>query len=234
MRMYGPEYGLNTSGATSVDPKDPTAVIASLAGSKPGIFVDFGCGDGKLLMAARDAGWQCCGIELNPDTANQTCTRTKIPVYTELSALPQGLADALHLGDVIEHLTEVETQFPAILSLLKPGGCLIAQGPLENNANLFTAMVRLVHRTRGHAVDSLPYHVLLATSSGQRIFFERFHLRPVRFTITEEHWPAPAEPFSSPRAATLFFLRRVSQFLTRLVGRNWGNRYFYVGATSSR
>jgi SAM-dependent methyltransferase len=231
MKMYGPEYAANTAGADSIDPKNPSAVVAALRSAGAGTFIDFGCGDGKLLVAAQAAGWRCVGVELNPDTAQQIEARTAVPVYTKLSSVPQGSADALHLGDVIEHLTALDTQFPEILALLKPGGCLIAQGPLENNTNLFNTAIRAGHRFKRTVAARPPYHVMLATALGQRLFFERFNLRATRYSITEEHWPAPATPFASPRAAFLFFTRRTSQLLTKIAGRNWGNRYFYVGTT---
>jgi len=107
MKMYGPEYATNASTGDSVDPKNPGAVIASLSESGTGTFVDFGCGERNLLVAAREAGWRCFGVELNPDTAKRTEAKTAIPVYTELSSVPQGFADALHLGDVLKCFGDV-------------------------------------------------------------------------------------------------------------------------------
>lgn len=52
------------------------------------------------------------------------------------------VVDVLHLGDMIEHLTDLEHQFPEILRLIKPGGYLLAQGPLEAGPNLFTSVLK--------------------------------------------------------------------------------------------
>jgi hypothetical protein len=150
----------------------------------------------------------------------------------ELMAQPQ--ADVLHLGDVIEHLTDPDGEMPKILQLLKPGGYLMAQGPLEANATLFTALLKVSKRLRGSRVAEMPpYHVVLATADGQRSFFRRFGLAPVQFSMREVAWPAPARielaDLARPRVVGLFTARRVSQALSALQPHRWGNRYFYVG-----
>lgn len=40
--------------------------ITSRHGKSNGLFVDLGCGDGKVLLAAAQAGWEVVGYELNP------------------------------------------------------------------------------------------------------------------------------------------------------------------------
>jgi hypothetical protein len=121
--------------------------------------------------------------------------------------------------------------------LLKPNGVLLAQGPLEANANLFTFLVKTSRGFRGAPVLEMPpFHVLLATAAGQRKFFERFGLREIVFEVTEVAHPAPAtislSDASNPQKMTMFALRRASQTLTALNRGKWGNRYFYVGRLS--
>jgi hypothetical protein len=135
---------------------------------------------------------------------------------------------------VIEHLTRVDEQVPGMLQLLKPGGWLIAQGPLEANACLFTAVLRLARLLRGSPPASIPpYHVLLATVASQRALFRRFALEEVEYSIREVDWPAPTtlarRDLLRPRAVGLWTLRRVSRACSRLRPGTWGNRYFYAG-----
>jgi hypothetical protein len=142
--------------------------------------------------------------------------------------------DVLHLGDVIEHLTRVDDQLPAILALLKPGAYLIAQGPLEANANLFQSLLRVFSAAKGgRSIEMAPYHVLLATAKGQRELFRRFGLREVEFEVSEVFWPAPARvtvrDLLLPRRVALHFVRRLSRVVSRIRPREWGNRYFYIG-----
>lgn len=82
-----------------------------------------------------------------------------------------------------------------------------------------------------------PYHVLQATVSGQRAFFDRLGLEPLVYEVSEAPWPAPGHLSFSialrPRLAALFALRRLSQGISALNPGAWGNRYFYVGEVRS-
>ena len=131
------------------------------------------------------------------------------------------IADILHLGDVLEHLTEMENQLPRILRLIKPGGLLLAQGPLEGNFNFFAACCGLSRRLRPwHRTEMAPYHVLMATSRGQRLLFQRFGLSELEYSLHEVAWPAPSKlrlrDIARPKQATLFALRRAIRQLVSL------------------
>ena len=233
-RMYSRDYqGVLAEHAEGE--RDFDRVVQSLAarpGAAPGTFVDYGCGRGGLIQTVARAGWQAIGVEFDDAVAASLARELGAPVVgrDEAHRSLRGRADILHLGDVIEHLTDIDGQMPAILELLAPGGVLIAQGPLENNANLFTLTVRLTRSLRGHAPAAMPpYHVLLATANGQRRLFTRFGLAIREFDISEVAWPAPqrlgARDVPNVRMTAMFVLRRLSQFMSRC-GRDWGNRYF--------
>ena len=234
-QMYGADYTQEGGAGHVENPKEPERVVAMLRRLTPGTFVDYGCGEGELLVEAERAGWRAAGVEFSEEVARRVSARTALPVYTrphERADFPA--ADVLHLGDVIEHLTRLDEQMPDILRLLKPGGLLLAQGPLEANASLFTSALAGVRRLRrGRRTEMAPYHVLLATASGQREFFRRFGLEEIDYALREVAWPAPSSlswaDLVHPRAIGLFTLRRVSQVLSALRPDRWGNRYFYVG-----
>jgi len=230
-QMYGPEYRIVPSDATPVERGD--AVGTWLMRGEPGVFLDYGCGSGEMLQSAAVRGWTPVGVELDSRVAEATAARTGARVVTDQRLLPEGLADVLHLGDVIEHLTRIGDQMPEILRLLKAGGVLLAQGPLEANANLFTAVVRLARTARRRPIiDMAPYHVLLATAAGQRELFRRFGLEELQFDLSEVAWPAPARLVRGQtglREVGLFALRSASRAVSALRPRRWGNRYFYAG-----
>lgn len=235
--MYGPDYGADPE-AESVatdDPKEPRRVVELLSLRAPGVFVDYGCRDGALLVEASKLKWRAVGVEIDPRVARETAARTGAQVVTPGDALlTDSFADVVHLGDVIEHLTKMNEQLPSVLRLLKPGGLLLAQGPLEANDNLFTAAIRLSRKLGGpRRVETPPRHVLLATSAGQRALFARFGLREVEYRVREVAWPAPSRlspsDMKDARAVALFALRRCSQALSALRPGAWGNRYFYAG-----
>jgi SAM-dependent methyltransferase len=233
--MYGTSYGSSSGHDAVADSQDPRWVLDWLGRLPPGAFVDYGCAGGELLVSASARGWRALGVELTPEVVKETRRRTGLPVLTVEGARDEGeLADVLHLGDVLEHLTDIEREMPRILSLLKPGGLLLAQGPLEANGNLFTWTLRLARAWKRRApVEMPPYHVVLATVEGQRALFRRFGLTAVEETLTEVWWPAPSrlEPadFARPRRVGLFSLRLASRALSRLSSGRWGNRYRYAG-----
>jgi SAM-dependent methyltransferase len=202
-----------------------------------GTLLDFGCGDGTLLVAAGERGWTAVGVETDPEVAADVSRRTGARVLTDLSGLAgeRGRAvDVVHLGDVIEHLTDPLREVRGILALLRPAGTLLAAGPLEANRNLFAKAIlawrRLAFR---RPVVMPPYHVVLATAQGQKRLFARLGLEELEFSISDESWPAPTRlswaDVRRPRSVALFALRHLSTTLNRLEGGGRGNRYFYAG-----
>ena len=235
-QMYGVDYGREgAADPLTEDPKEPLKVAQWLERKGQGTFIDYGCGSGNLLAEAQRLGWQAVGVEFDPKVARSVERKTGARVISrpeEIAAAPR--ADVLHLGDVIEHLTKLNEQMPEILKLIKPGGMLLAQGPLEANASLFTLMLRFARRLRRRPnTEMAPYHVLLATAEGQRVFFERFGLEQLEYTLHEVDWPAPSrlslDDLARPRACGLFTLRKLSQSVSALRPAHWGNRYFYAG-----
>ena len=228
--MYGPNYVRDVGDPEVETPKAHlTQVMEYLRGRAPGVLVDFGCREGKLLVAAKRAGWHTMGVELDPRVAALTERATAIPILTPGSHELTGIADVLHLGDVIEHLTDVDRQLPDAVRILKPAGILIAQGPLQNAPNVFTLALRVARRLRQRVTNMAPTHVILATYDGQRALFRRMGLKEQTYIVTEEMWPAPPRLFSGFRGMSLHILRRVSQVVTVTCCPRLGNRYFYVG-----
>jgi SAM-dependent methyltransferase len=236
--MYGPQYQAAhlREDDRECDGTD-RRVLDWLETEPKGLFLDYGCGSGALLREATARGWKAVGLEIDPDVARRVAIETGCDVVSDVAELPNGgvaEASVVHLGDVLEHLTALEAQFPRILGTLTPGGLLLAQGPLEGNSNLFQLGMRLARWLRGSPpVEMPPYHVLLATTEGQRAFLQRFGLVELEFEVTEVAWPAPSR-FSlsdllAPRRAALFVLRRVSMGFGRVVRRQVGNRFFYAG-----
>jgi SAM-dependent methyltransferase len=233
--MYGNSYfdGGSCTGEDSSMGKFAD-VLEYLRVQEPGVFIDYGCGDGHLLAAAAELGWKPIGIEFNPEHVNDLKQRWPFEIIGHRD-VPGEKADVLHLGDVIEHLTEMDDQFPKILSLLKENGVLIAHGPLEANPSFFNFVMSVSRRLRRSKITNVaPYHVILATSNGQRQLFERHGLEEECFRVQEVAFPAPdgisLKDLADFRKTLLFAIRKVSQAFTAVLGTEArGNRYFYVG-----
>lgn len=234
-RMYGPEYQDVLVDRGESGEREIGRVVQSITTgrSTPGTFVDYGCGRGELVREVLHLGWHSFGVEFDDGVAASLARETGLAIVGrhEAGRLLRGRADVLHLGDVIEHLTAIEEEMPAILDLITPGGVLIAQGPLEGNANLFTLVLRSVRTLTGRRTSTMPpYHVLLATADGQRRLFTRFGLVVRQFDISEVAWPAPARlglrEIGNVRTVAMFMLRLVSRLVSAAGRREWGNRYF--------
>jgi SAM-dependent methyltransferase len=238
-KMYGWAYSSAcATDPTIEDPKEPERVLARLRERPPGMFVDFGCGSGSLMRAARTLGWTAVGVEFHADIARLAAIATGCVVFNSLAELRQSTgvpADVIHLGDVIEHLAAPVDILRELVSLLRPTGWLLAQGPLEAGPCLFSTVIRASHRlSTAHPKEMPPYHVQQATVAGQRMLFERAGLTALEYRISEVAWPAvgrlSADLLMRPRSLALFALRKVSQVSSALNSKRWGNRYFYVGA----
>jgi SAM-dependent methyltransferase len=240
--MYAPEYLAEHLSDGGADPtRDADAVLTRLRAQVPGTFVDYGCGRGHLLEAVRDLGWTVLGVEWSRDVAAAVSARTGVQVLCPADVAMQAtpVADVLHLGDVLEHMTHLPAQLRTITRLVRPGGIVIAQGPLEANACVFTWAVRGARTLRGFPTATVaPYHVLLATATGQRRLFERCGLDCLEFSVREVDWPAPAHlglrDLADPRRVALFTLRRLSRATAWMAASRLGNRYVYVGRVPAR
>lgn len=235
--MYGEEYSkfmstsLSHSGALG-----ERQVLQVLSTFSEGKILDFGCGSGVLLRKANDIGWISYGVDYERDASRKIRESNGIVFANSLDAIPTEVSfDVIHLGDVLEHLTNLNSEFPAILRRLNPDGVVIAQGPLEANSNLFFFAILLKNLIRRNILTEPPYHVSLATRKGQRAFFDRFSLNEVRFEVFEVSHPAPERiGFSdlfNPLVLTMYLLRQISRAVSMLIP-HWGNRYFYVGRLS--
>ena len=234
-RMYGEEYAqfISAEAAHSGD-SGTSRVLAELGKLKPGVFLDYGCGGGHLLGQAARLGWRGYGVDFSRSTTQAITGKLDCTIVGDLREISSDvLFDAVHMGDVIEHLTDPNRDMPAILERLKPGGVLIAQGPLEANFNLFLSALRFKKAIRNTHSTMPPYHVSLATSEGQQEFFRRFGMKQVRFDVFETAHPAPDRlsfaDLKNARSTSLFLLRKISQTFSRILSSSAGNRYFYVG-----
>lgn len=157
--MYGPGYVKSFDDDPAIQsPRETHRVIDWLKKLKSGTFVDYGCGAGEMLVAAAKLNLEVVGIEFDDKVAQavEKQTGARVMNLSEVQTLNEPLADILYLGDVLEHLTKLNEQMPEILKLLRPGGMLIAQGPLEGNTALFTQVLRLVRSLRPSRTEMAP------------------------------------------------------------------------------
>lgn len=199
--------------------------------------LDMGCGTGNFVANAIHAGLECDGAEFNP--AHIVVLRKCIPethfyAADELDGLA-GRYDVVRLSNVLEHLTAPHTAVAGLLKLLRPGGLLLVEGPLEANATLAHAALWLYFKGKRFIgpetiVEQAPHHVFFSNSINQRRFFSVHGLEELEFESTERAWPFP-ERWSDVRntgSLIKYLLSRASIGLSRLITGS-GNTFLYVG-----
>lgn len=101
----------------------------------PGHLLDIGCGTGRLLHLAKQAGWQVKGLELSSDMAEFVRRRVGVEVqvadFMEMAPDSHDLGryDLVVLRHVIEHLPDSVLAMAKIARLMKPSGFLLLEMP---------------------------------------------------------------------------------------------------------
>jgi SAM-dependent methyltransferase len=166
----------------------------------PGASVlDYGCGVGLFLKALQAEGFIATGVEFDQEAADYAATNASCPAFTVTNFMSQqekSVYDALHLGDVLEHLPDPAATLRQLLAYVRPGGVIFVEGPLENNpspvywaACLFGAVKRRLRPNfKG---SSPPTHLLRVTEAQQLAFFARIKpgLSRLYWDVHETGWP---------------------------------------------
>lgn len=193
--------------------------------------LDYGCGLGAFLEALAAEGFRPTGVEFDEDAAAFAASITGYSVYstTQFRVARDGLLyDAIHLGDVLEHLPHPALTLMDLLRHVRPGGLLFAEGPLENNpspvywsAKLFGAVKR---RFVPYRIGSgKPTHLFRIDAERQLAFFFRVQpcLQRIHWQVEESGWPyADGGAVKRAVAATARALGG-----RRIFGATFGNRF---------
>lgn len=94
-------------------------------------LLDVGCGDGSFLLAAREAGWNVMGTEINPSSARAFGLDVK-PNLDHIDHTER--FDCVTMWHSLEHMQDIKSTLFLIARLLAPQGHLIIAVP--NNGSL--------------------------------------------------------------------------------------------------
>src|SRR5215203_6092630 len=98
--MYGADSKKDDGSSLYVEnPKEPNRVLEILARDPAGTFVDYGCGNGELLVEATKLGWNAVGVELDQKVALKMEGTTGLRIFTDPNTASDfPAADVLHLA----------------------------------------------------------------------------------------------------------------------------------------
>jgi 2-polyprenyl-3-methyl-5-hydroxy-6-metoxy-1,4-benzoquinol methylase len=100
-------------------------------------YLDVGCSTGFVVEAARDAGWDATGLDLNPSAIEFGRGRglDLRTVALEDAGFSAETFDAVSLFDVLEHLLDPVRTLRACERLLKPAGIVFLYVPNYDSAS---------------------------------------------------------------------------------------------------
>ena len=99
--------------------------------SRPGTFLDIGCGSGAFVERMRDAGWRAQGVEVN-EAAARTAQSRDLEVFCGLlqdAQFPSESFDYVRASHSLEHSTCPHETLDEIHRILKPEGTLLIAIP---------------------------------------------------------------------------------------------------------
>lgn len=119
-------------------------------------LLDVGCGTGKFLQVAQQAGWLVTGTELAADAVNRARQKISGDVFQGDIAtitLPLSSYNLVTSYHVIEHLLDPATQLRRCYELLTSGGLLLVETP-----NIASLGARLRGKRWSHIIP--PEHII--------------------------------------------------------------------------
>jgi len=107
------------------------AEVESVIGKK-GRLLDVGCGEGTLLLAAVEMGWESEGTEIASVMVHHIREKFGLTVHQgvlEDFNLPEHSFDTIILNHVLEHVSDPRMTLEKIAELLSPGGVVRIEVP---------------------------------------------------------------------------------------------------------
>lgn len=97
--------------------------------SKPGRFLDVGCGPGFYLMAASQKGWDSYGVDISPSFVKREQGIKIFKGTLQEARFPSGFFDACLMCHTLSHLLNPIEALREVRRVLRPGGIFIVAIP---------------------------------------------------------------------------------------------------------
>src|SRR5271168_1740858 len=133
-RWYEQMYGGRDASVLPLEPGHRYFLADPLA-PKRGELLDIGCGTGNFLAAARDAGYEVTGTELDGNAARFAKERLGLPRVLSLTIeefVHQNAGkkfDVITFFEVLEHQASAAEFLSAVLACMRPGGYVALSVP---------------------------------------------------------------------------------------------------------
>lgn len=102
-----------------------TPLLLEVLQPQPGsVYLDLGCGDGRVMVPVSAAGAAPVGVEIAPDLARLASAKapTVIDHLPDLNSIRSRSVDGAYSVLVLEHLPETASFFAGVARVVRPGG----------------------------------------------------------------------------------------------------------------
>lgn len=133
----------------------------SLQSLSKGRLMDVGCGSGKFLQIGQQLGWDCFGLELDPEavkTARQLGLNVEEGSYEKLADY-SAYFDCIVCSHVLEHVYQPIDLLQRLYGALRPGGTLLLSAPnsMSDASSFFGPYWRGLEAPRHLAIPAAPF-----------------------------------------------------------------------------
>lgn len=149
-------------------------------------LLDVGCGSGEFLKIGQQLGWDCFGLELDPEavkTARQLGLNVEEGSYEKLAQY-SAYFDCIVCSHVMEHVYNPLDLLQKLYRALKPGGTLLLSAPnsMSDASRFFGQCWRGLEAPRHLAIPAAPFLRDYLSGMGFRVSQRVFQTFP---TIAE-------------------------------------------------
>lgn len=200
-------------------------------------FLDYGCGDAGLISFLQKNNYIVTGVEYDKNLVEILTSKFQEINFIKESRFWEtfGTFDIIHLGDVLEHVSNPADLMYKLKKYLNPGGIFFIEGPLECNPCLgyyfrkCTYFIRNIISKESTRVK-FPYHITYSNATNQQLFFNELQLKKILFKVGEAGWPYidKLAEVKSPWLLLQYLVSKISIFFSSFIP-GWGNRFTYIG-----
>ena len=171
-------------------------------GTRRGILLEIGCGNGYFLRKARAAGFQVHGLELNEKNCAKVRQELGETVRNEdlfSARYPDELFDVVYMRDVFEHVPNPREMMAEISRISKPGALLFIEVP-----NIDGCIYKLVKERHVCVFGFEHLNYWSAATLKKLITLEGYQAASVSYSSLDFTWREVFRTLLQPSFTTLF------------------------------